>query len=115
MSDEPCTPLTERVLDLAVERRRGVAVVSAAGEIDLCSAPGLADALAERSGPVVLDLTRVAFLSAAGVQVMLEAQARGCDLRLVVPRSGRLLRIFDVTGLTAQVPRFDSVVDAVGS
>lgn len=112
MSDEPCTPLTERALDIAVERRAELALVRAAGEIDLCTAPMLAEALGRQRGPVVLDLTRVVFLSAAGVQAILDARLP--SLRLVTPRSGRINRVLDLTGLTTCVPRFDTVGEATG-
>ncbi|WP_435582041.1 STAS domain-containing protein [Amycolatopsis thermoflava] len=113
VSDEPRTPLTERLLDLAVEYRSGMSVVHATGEIDLSTAPRLAEALAEQPGTVVLDLTRVAFLSAAGVQAMLEVRGRGRELRLVAPRSCRADRVLDLTGLTSILPRYESVCEAV--
>ncbi|MEU0513724.1 STAS domain-containing protein [Amycolatopsis sp. NPDC006125] len=113
MSDEPRTPLTERLLDLAVEYRSGAAVVRATGEIDLSTAPRLAETLAEQPGTVVLDLTGVAFLSAAGVQAMLDVRARGRELRLVAPPSCRANRVLDLSGLTSILPRYESVCDAV--
>ncbi|OXM66676.1 MULTISPECIES: STAS domain-containing protein [Amycolatopsis] len=113
MSDVPRTPLTERLLDLAVEYRSGACVVRASGEIDLCTAPRLAEALAGRPGPVVLDLTRVAFLSAAGVQAMLDVRDR--ELRVVAPRSSQPARVLGLTGVTAVLPRYETVCEALGS
>ncbi|WP_431921301.1 STAS domain-containing protein [Amycolatopsis tucumanensis] len=113
MSDEPRTPLTERLLDLAVEYRSGAAVVRATGEIDLSTAPRLAETLAEQPGTVVLDLTRVAFLSAAGVQAMLDVRARGRELRLVAPPGCRANRVLDLAGVTSVLTRYESVCDAV--
>lgn len=115
MSDERCGPLTERLLDLTVERRRGTPVVSAAGEIDLSTAPRLARVLGEQAGPVVLDLTGVEFLSAAGVQVLLDVRGRGRDLRVVLPRSCLAHRVLELTGVEEAVARYDTVADAVGS
>ncbi|WP_191247607.1 STAS domain-containing protein [Amycolatopsis deserti] len=111
MSDVPRTPLTERLLDLAVEYRSGASVVRATGEIDLCTAPRLAETLAGQLGPVVLDLTRVAFLSAAGVQAMLDVR----ELRVVAPRCSQVARVLDLTGLTAILPRYETVPEALSS
>ncbi|NIH81995.1 STAS domain-containing protein [Amycolatopsis viridis] len=115
VSDEPCTPITERLLELAVEHRPEVSVVHAAGEIDLCTAPRLAETLAGQPGPVVLDLSRVGFLSAAGVQVVLDVCARGCQLCLVAPRGTQVCRVLDLTGVTAVVSRFEELADALGA
>src|SRR5262245_59189352 len=55
---------------------QGCAVVTAAGEIDLCTSPGLHEALADaalRSERVIVDLSRVSFLDSTGMAVMVKA------------------------------------------
>src|ERR1700741_3902559 len=92
-------------------------VVTVAGELDLKTAPILADALAGDFPPVlVADLTRVTFLSAAGMQVLLAAAERareqGCCLGLVT--DGQIaLRVLRMSGVAASIPTFESLSDAV--
>jgi anti-sigma B factor antagonist len=73
----------------AVDRKIGVdctrIVVKVSGDVDLCTAPVLAEALTlavldtkSRSGisEIVVDLRRVAFLGAAGLSVLVDASDR---------------------------------------
>jgi anti-anti-sigma factor len=59
-------------------------------ELDLCSAPTLAQALRHPDGwrVIVLDLRQLSFLDASGVHVILEAaaRARAADCRLLLIR-----------------------------
>jgi anti-sigma B factor antagonist len=76
------------------------------GELDLCSAPELREALRAQRGPVVLDLRELAFIDASGLHVMVEADVRarrdGLDLTVLPgPVAGRLLGL---TGLGARLP-----------
>jgi anti-sigma B factor antagonist len=97
-------------------------LVKPAGEIDALTAPrlgstllGLAD---DGKTGVVVDLTRVTFIDSTGIGVILNA------LRALATRSGRLvvvcptermLRPFEVTGLTDRLSIVRSVEDALGS
>ncbi|GAA1315207.1 STAS domain-containing protein [Saccharothrix xinjiangensis] len=95
---------------LRVEREvHGYAiVVRVAGEVDsstvgeLARGTAVALALATPPAPVVVDLSDVAFLSAAGLNQLrsdqLAARAAGVPLR-VVARHRHVLRPFEVTGL----------------
>jgi anti-anti-sigma factor len=63
-------------LIVAFEVRGDVAVLRARGEVDLLTAPALHDELRIRLGHhlrVVLDLSEVRFLSAAGISAVVEA------------------------------------------
>jgi anti-sigma B factor antagonist len=107
-------------LQLATRHEGAVAVVSVMGEVDVFSAPGLdseLDALiAAGSSRLVVDLSEVAFLDSTGLGVLVKAlkHAREADgwLHLVVT-SDRIRKIFDITGLDASIPIFDTAQDAI--
>jgi len=107
-------------LQLATRHEGDVAVVSALGEVDVFSAPGLdseLDALiAAGSSRLVVDLSEVAFLDSTGLGVLVKAlkHAREADgwLHLVVT-SDRIRKIFEITGLDASIPIFDTAQDAI--
>lgn len=96
------------------------AVVSAAGELDLHTAPGLKEALEEAiAGPqqtVVVDLGGVDFMDSTGLSVIIAAVASlaGTDRTLrVVTSSPRVTKVFTLTGVDEQIPLFTSVADAL--
>ena len=95
-------------------------VVVAAGEVDLCTSPGLREALADavrRADRVIIDLTRVGFLDSTGMAVMVEALGQGhrrLDAALVGP-TGLVARALEITGLTTLFRIYPSVAEAVGA
>ncbi len=66
-------------LEVRVERRDGLVVITPIGEVDLLTVPVLADALAdavvEDGASVVLDLSGTDFLACCAVKVVEAAQA----------------------------------------
>ncbi|MEA5366840.1 STAS domain-containing protein [Amycolatopsis sp., V23-08] len=77
-------------LAITVERSGWAQVVAVVGDVDLGTAPMLRHALDEALGRaprrIVVDLSLVRFLNAAGLEVLLDAHRRagpGTDLRLV--------------------------------
>jgi anti-sigma B factor antagonist len=97
-------------------------IVAPAGEIDALTAPqlgsrllGLAD---DGKTGVVVDLTRVTFMDSTGIGVILNALralgARSATLVLVCPTE-RIMRPFEVTGLTNRLPIVKTLDDALGS
>jgi anti-sigma B factor antagonist len=96
--------------DVAItERRDGDrAVITVKGEIDVASAPALRTQLhavcVEGVSAVVLDLREVTFLDSSALGVLVGALRRcrevGNDFKLVIT-SPRLLKIFEITGLTS--------------
>jgi anti-anti-sigma factor len=106
-------PLTTR----QTPYRDDLYVLTITGELDLKTAPNLEEALAGDLPPVlVADLTRVTFLSAAGLRVLVAAAERAqeheCCLGLVA--DGRLaLRVLRMSGVAASIPTFESLSDAV--
>lgn len=107
-------------LQLATRHEGDVSVVSAKGEVDVFSAPELdseLDALIAAGGVrLVVDLSDVAFLDSTGLGVLVKAlkHARegGGWLHLVVT-SDRIRKIFEITGLDASIPIFDTAQDAI--
>jgi anti-sigma B factor antagonist len=81
------------------------------GELDVASAP-LLEAALRRIGTnaaetITLDLSGLTFMDSAGLRVVLVARelcdGLGCELQLV-PGSGQIQRLFEVTGLLDQLP-----------
>ncbi|WP_199439818.1 STAS domain-containing protein [Umezawaea beigongshangensis] len=106
-------PLTTR----RVQYRPDLLVVSAQGEIDLLTAPRLARALdGDLPALVVVDLTRVTFLTAAGIGVLIEAAQRSgaAGHRLGVVAHDRLaLYVLRMSAVAAEIPTYESLADAV--
>ena len=92
-----------------VEERAGASppVIAVGGEIDVATAPQLRECLhrviARGEATVVLDLLQVTFLDSTALGVLVGALKRcrelGGDLHLVVA-DPRILKIFEITGLT---------------
>lgn len=100
----------------------GIPVVSASGEIDVATAPPLRDrlqALSSSGKPtVVVNLLGVTFLDSTALGVLVGALKRcreaGGNLPLVIDEP-RILRVFEITGLTGVFSIFDSIESAVES
>lgn len=98
------------------------AVLSAAGEIDVATAPDLRAALLELIGEgrnrIVVDLEQVEFLDSTGLGVLVSSvkrvRADGGDLTVVCTRP-HILKVFEITGLTSVFSVHDSLATAVAS
>ncbi|MBI4260659.1 MAG: STAS domain-containing protein [Actinobacteria bacterium] len=107
-------------LDLQTERRDGVSVVSLRGEIDVYTAPRLRQALIDLIGEgatdIVVDMAEVDFLDSTGLGVLVgglkRVKAKEGSLSLVVTQD-KILKIFDITGLSKVFPIFGTVDEAV--
>ena len=96
--------------EIAITQRRSgdTAIVTVRGEIDVASAPELRTHLHELSSDgtpsVVVDLREVTFLDSSALGVLVGALRRcrenESDFKLVID-SPRLLKIFEITGLTS--------------
>ena len=96
----------------------GVTRVTPSGELDIATAPQLADALSEAargSAAVILDLNELMFMDSSGLHAILSAHTRlneaGCRLVLVAA-CHQVQRVFEVTG-TEQALEFASAPDRV--
>jgi anti-anti-sigma factor len=86
---------------------QNVQVVVVSGEIDMTTAPLLAQELTKaieaQEGPVVLDLCEVGYFDSSGLRATLvahqELTERGRRLLLACPPDGNLRRTLAVTGL----------------
>src|SRR5438270_11982648 len=96
---------------IEVARWDGVHTVVLRGELDLACSPGIEARIESffASGPVamLLDLSRLTFMDAAGVKLILlikeRAESIGCPLA-VVPGPANVQRIFDLAGLSMALP-----------
>jgi len=108
---------------LDVERPAGsrVFLFALRGEVDLHVVPELRDRLAETidggADYVVLDLTHVGFMDSMALGVVLGAlkrlQREGGQLRVIVPSSSDLRRIFEITMLDHVIPMDESRREAL--
>jgi anti-sigma B factor antagonist len=104
-----------------IEMVRGVPVVAAPAEIDVTNADWLRavllDAAARGHGTFVVDMTGTRYCGSAGVGVLVRAHnwalAEGGELRLVIPASAMVLRIFEITGLDQVIPNFADLDEAL--
>ena len=111
-------------MDLSIETENvGDAVVlHVAGEVDVFTAPQLREALVgaieEGSRDVVVDLQGVDFLDSTGLGVLVgglkRLRSHEGDLTLVCTQH-RILKVFEITGLTKVFSIHDTVDAAVGS
>jgi anti-sigma B factor antagonist len=89
------------------------------GELDLCTAPRLAEALSQVTAGaalVILDLSGLTFVDSTGLQVILNARAQlsAAGGRLVlVPGGPQVRRIFEITGIARRF-EFASSADHQG-
>jgi anti-sigma B factor antagonist len=92
--------------DVTENLRDDSAVVSAAGEIDLATSPALRTRLQEAIKVhrlVIVDLSDVTFIDSTGLGVLIGGLRRvnegGGEMRIVIA-DPRVLKIFEITGLT---------------
>jgi anti-sigma B factor antagonist len=111
-------------MDLRLETsdHDGITVLSAHGEIDVATAPQLRQQIVElasaSSAPLVIDLEGVDFLDSTGLGVLVSGLKRfrtlGSDVLLVATRP-RILKVFEITGLTQVFSIHPTVEDAVSA
>jgi len=107
------------------EEKDGTQIVSVAGEVDLSSAPRLAELIwkARRQAGVypprvVVDLSGVEFMDTAGLEVLLEEwnSSRQADGRMcLVAPEGPITRLLEVTGLSDLLDLYAELETAVKS
>src|SRR5204863_6623448 len=65
----------------------------------------------------VVDMTRTQFCASAGLGVLVRAHkqalADGGEMRLVIPASAPVLRIFALTGIDQVIPKFADLAEAL--
>ena len=99
---------------------RGCAVLQVTGEVDVYTAPMLREQIRELAAMgavhLIADLGRVDFLDSTGLGALVGGLRRlrqaGGSLALVIS-TPRILRIFQITGLTKALAAQPSVTDAI--
>ena len=110
-------------MEITTSQHRRCDVVKADGRINSQTAPELAEAFQSITDAgrfrIVFDMTDVAFISSAGLRVMIELQKRckrwnrGELVLACVPQ--RIYETLDLAGFIPLFRFYDQVVDAVGS
>jgi anti-sigma B factor antagonist len=109
-------------LGLDVAQRDGFAVLSVRGEVDVYTAPKfrerLIELVAEGQHRIVVDLEGVDFLDSTGLGVLVgglkRLRSHDGDLQLVCTQT-RILKVFEITGLTKVFSIYDSVEAATSN
>jgi len=107
-------------LDLETSTQGGSSVISLRGEIDVYTAPRLRQALIDLvsrgATDIVVDMDKVDFLDSTGLGVLVgglkRVKSNEGDLRLVVTQD-RIMKIFDITGLSKVFPIHGSLDEAL--
>jgi anti-sigma B factor antagonist len=107
-------------LGFYVEERDGWAVLCVHGEVDVYTAPRFRERLIELVSQgqrqIVVDLEGVDFLDSTGLGVLVgglkRVRSHDGELVLVCTKS-RILKVFEITGLTKVFSIYDSVKAAV--
>ncbi len=93
-------------------------VVSLTGEIDVAAAPTVREYLeqaAARQGSLVVDLSGVSFIDSTALGVLIgihkECGSTGTDMSLVITEP-RILKVFEITGLTELFTIVPSLAEA---
>jgi anti-sigma B factor antagonist len=104
------------------ETRPPYTVLAVRGEVDVYTAPRLREKLVELVSQgkyrMIVDLEGVEFLDSTGLGVLVgglkRLRSNDGDLGLVCTQS-RILKVFEITGLTKVFPIFDSLDAATAS
>lgn len=94
---------------LAITPRDQSFVLEVHGEVDLSNAEQLraaAHRLTGHAGPLVIDLTDLAFIDSSGIHALVSAQANAIEANIpltLTPPRGQALRAFEIAGLADQL------------
>ena len=88
----------------------GRVLLAVSGEIDIATSPRLIaelnSAVTDNAGPLVVDLTDVAFMDSTGLALLIDAQrrlsGRGREFAVVCP-PGPLMRVFETTDMVGRL------------
>jgi anti-sigma B factor antagonist len=106
--------------DVETSEREGASVLTLRGEIDVYTAPQMRQAIVDLVDGgvtnVIVDMAQVDFLDSTGLGVLVEGLKRinSKDGTLsIVATQGRILKIFDITGLDRAFAIHASVEEAL--
>jgi anti-sigma B factor antagonist len=108
---------SEEVLEVDVEERPAptgpATLLTVRGEVDMDTADELERAIQGIDGPLVIDLSRVAFMDSTGLRVLLTASvARGRALSVVLRSESPVLRLLELAQVADRVPHFETEDEA---
>ncbi|WP_163507477.1 STAS domain-containing protein [Fodinicola acaciae] len=113
-------PVPDAAFNVRVHRLDDAVLLSVVGEVDMLTAPTLADHIDQVDAGVavvVLDLSLVAFFSSTAIAALIDGQRRlaekGIGLR-VVP-STVVRRALEIVGLGDTVPMYDEATHALAA
>ena len=115
----PSSSSAGKAVSIVSRQQGGALVLAVTGDLDLDTVPPLGEAMESAAkaggGPVVVDLSGVAFADSTTVNVLLQGQGElGPRLRLAAP-SGFMRRLIGVIGLDSAVPVFATVDEAIAA
>jgi anti-sigma B factor antagonist len=121
MNTDPLSTGTDS-LAFSVSREAGHAVLSVTGNVDAGTEQRFRDALtsvlAHGVARIVVDLSRVAFMSSAGIGVLMGVRRvladAGGSLALAAPH-GEVAQVLSITGVAEVIPVAACVTDAVAA
>jgi len=122
MTEAPNQPDDGELMRVRRDGRGEVVVVHVGGEVDLATAPRLADELARADEQdallkrFVIDLTDVTFLASAGLQILLEHEQRCRETNIdlcVVVSNRTVARTIVLTGLAETLAVRASLAEAL--
>jgi anti-sigma B factor antagonist len=119
--DDTAVPAQATRLTLLVEHQDDTVVLRASGEIDMLTAPQLEECvtstLHDRPAMLVIDLTRVEFLSSAGIAALIAAQQQaGEHTRLCVVATGHVtFRPLELTGIDKELTIYSTLDHALAT
>jgi len=91
----------------ATDPERGGTVLRLSGELDLLSEPIFAQALADATAPIRIDLSELAFMDSTGLRALLSAARHREDLTLSGPLQVPIQRLLELTQ-TLEILPFDN-------
>src|SRR5919108_1118881 len=109
-------------LDVETTQRGEASILTLRGEIDVYTAPRLRQSIVDLvdggTRQIVVDMEKVDFLDSTGLGVLVGGLKRVKDrdgsMKLIATQD-RILKIFDITGLSKVFPIFGSLDKALGS
>lgn len=109
--------MRDRISGVEFEQRDGVVVARLTGEVDGSNAVELGRALAGRlpsaAHGLVLDLTEVAYLDSAGIELLFQLARRLGDRRqrlgLSVPAASPVRRVLEICDISSIAPMHESL------
>lgn len=113
-------PTVPTILAIQAESWNGIPVVMVAGEIDLSTAPRLAEAMKQAlapGAPLVVNLAGVEFIDSAGTHALAVADRAANEQggRLMIVTSEFVARVLEVSGLDRAFRLYGELREALGA